>query len=149
VFDFLNRKRNWGWGRNEITSVHVDGGGNRFALFFGVRKRFDQFLPSRLRVGRYARLTAETRVRVRYATLRGASKRKGLPFDLPFRDFQKIISQACVYGDGTASKALIAIDRKEPGKGYVRGNCVASCPRHNLITGTTSLREMCSALPPC
>jgi hypothetical protein len=87
------------------------------------------------RVGRYARSTAEARVRVRYATLRGASKRKGLPFDLSFIDFQKIISQACVYGDGIASKAPIAIDRKEPGKGYVRGNCVASCPRHNLIKG--------------
>jgi hypothetical protein len=89
----------------------------------------------RQRVGRYARSTAEARVRLRYATLRATSRRKGLPFDLPFGDFQKIISQTCVYGDSTASKAPTAIDRKEPGKGYVRGNCVASCPRHNLIKG--------------
>jgi len=58
-----------------------------------------------------------------------------LPFDLSFSDFQKIISQTCVYGDGTASTVSTAIDRKEPRKGYVRGNCVASCPRHNLIKG--------------
>jgi hypothetical protein len=86
------------------------------------------------RRARYSRASAEQYRRIRYQTLQGACKRKAIALDLTFDEFMGILSRPCIYGGGTSGAGIpITLDRKEPTRGYIRGNCVPSCPRHNRI----------------
>lgn len=83
----------------------------------------------------YARVGSARNLPYRFQAIRGRAKAARLPFDLSFEQFQRIISQPCVYGGGSGKDFAISLDRKEPVKGYTVNNCVPSCPRHNLIKG--------------
>lgn len=66
-----------------------------------------------------------------YSVVRGNACRKGIPFELSFEDFIRLIAQPCIYGGGTRPAFNIGVDRKNPTGAYELNNLVPSCWRHN------------------
>jgi hypothetical protein len=87
----------------------------------------------------------------KYRNTRASAKRRGLQFTLTLAEFRAILKKPCAYGDAIHSLKLhVGIDRKDNQRGYVRGNCVACCGKHNHIKGTwASYRQMRSLMQEC
>jgi hypothetical protein len=81
------------------------------------------------------------------------SRRKGIPFELNKEQFRALIIQDCFYCDEPPSNTLRAItewgqdmiyngiDRYEPEKGYVEGNCLPCCKYCNRMKSDLSFDD--------
>jgi 5-methylcytosine-specific restriction endonuclease McrA len=79
------------------------------------------------------------------------AKRKKLEFTLPLNEFIKIVTSSCTYcGISSSSETrkvnthtvhMLTVDRIDPKKGYIEGNCVAACKKCNTIKMDMTLDE--------
>ncbi len=72
---------------------------------------------------------------VSYTVKKYEAKTNGLKFSLTFEQFKEIRNGRCSYGNGERPEFFIGIDRKDPLAGYVVGNAVPCCTKHNVIKG--------------
>jgi len=75
--------------------------------------------------------TRRWRPNERFQSTRSQARERGITFDLTVAEFSRLVSQPCVYGDGTR----VGLDRINNERGYISGNCVPCCYKHNLIKG--------------
>lgn len=68
-----------------------------------------------------------------FCGLRGRATRMGVDFNITLKDFERLISEPCVYGGGKRPQFSVGLDRKSPGGDYVLSNVVPCCPRHNSM----------------
>jgi hypothetical protein len=69
---------------------------------------------------------------IRYNNMRSNAKRRGLEFDITFGEYCDLVQQPCFYALNWTRDILTGIDRLDSTKGYISGNCVPCCGRHNL-----------------
>jgi hypothetical protein len=88
----------------------------------------------------------------RYRQIRQRARVRKMDFDLSFARYQEIVSQLCAYGSHSPKPVKhIGIDRKDNKQGYVEGNCLPCCYRHNYIKGSVfsydEMRDICNRYP--
>lgn len=80
---------------------------------------------------RYARIGSS--VRDGWAATARSARRRGYEFNLSLEDYSALVARPCAYGGAARPKVTIGVDRKDNGNGYIAGNCIPCCPRHNQI----------------
>ncbi len=76
--------------------------------------------------------TRRRRPRDRWWSLLSQAKHRGIHVSITYSEFEIIVSQPCAYG----SSRNVGIDRVDNQQGYVVGNCVPCCYKHNLLKGS-------------
>jgi hypothetical protein len=88
-----------------------------------------------------------------YSYRKWCASNRGYVFELTLDQFREITSSPCFYCGRPPSQAVLkhrasngdylynGIDRLDPRKGYVQGNVVACCKRHNFMKRTMSYDE--------
>ena len=75
-------------------------------------------------------------LKARFQFAQSAARRRGLDFSLTPEMFAILTEAPCIYGGGEVPVKLgSGIDRKNNSLGYVDGNVVPCCPKHNRIKG--------------
>ncbi len=99
---------------------------------------------------RYASGQAIPTLKDRYNNMRWQANKRGLTFDLTFKQWQDIISQSCAYGL-SGPEIRIGIDRKDNILGYTLTNSLPCCARHNEIKSDVftyeQLIDICARYP--
>jgi hypothetical protein len=68
-----------------------------------------------------------------YNSFHSHAKHRGLEWNLTMEQFEELIAAPCSYGIGQRPDIRIGLDRLDNSQGYLAGNVVPCCARHNQI----------------
>lgn len=108
--------------------------------FIKTRNRYHSHCKecAKLEVRRQSPRPNRLRINGKYYTAVSRARRRGYVFTLTKDEYNVIISnEYCFYCGDTPEKKTL--DRVDNSLGYIKGNCVMSCLRCNLIKGSVSI----------
>lgn len=64
------------------------------------------------------------------------AKLRGIPFNLDFNTYEKLLQQGCHYCDKDLTTEVgVGLDRIDNNKGYIKDNVIPCCGNHNKLRG--------------
>jgi hypothetical protein len=73
-----------------------------------------------------------------YKVYMAVAKRKNLPFDITYEDYETTVKNTCYYCNEMNEKGFNGLDRTNQTLGYTIDNCVSCCSQCNYMKGSMS-----------
>src|SRR5208282_1449896 len=77
----------------------------------------------------------------RYAFCTGSAKQRGMEFALTLEQYERIVTQPCVYAITVDSAIRPGVDRKDSALGYTLENSQSCCHHHNQFKSNILTHE--------